>query len=149
MTLSVQRLSDLEEIRDLAVRYCQGLDREDRDLLRSAFWPDATDDHGWLFEGNAWEFIDAVLPRRERVRPTQHCVMNHRVSFDADGSTATGEAYCVAFQFRHALQGEAARIVVGRYLDKYERREGEWRIGHRRFVLEGVFNGAPTLRENS
>jgi hypothetical protein len=137
MTLTAARVVDLELIRDLAVRFSQGLDREDADLLRSVFWPDATDDHGGLFQGRAWDFVDMVLSRRERVRPTLHTVSNHRVDFESD-DVATGEVYGTGYQFRHALATPTTRLVLGRYLDRYERRAGEWRITHRQYLLEGT-----------
>jgi len=142
MTLALTTLSDLEEIRDLARRFCAGLDREDADVLRSVFWPDATDDHSWLFCGRAWDFVDMILPQRARVRPTLHVVSNHTIDVDAMGSRAAGEVYCVGFQFRHALAVPTTRVVVGRYLDEYEKREDEWRIIHRQYILEGTFVGA-------
>lgn len=138
MTLTAERLVDLEQIRDLAIRFSQGLDREDADLLRSVFWPDATDDHGWLFQGNAWEFAEMVLTRRERVRPTLHVVSNHRITFQSDDH-AEGEVYGTGYQFRHALATPSVRVVLGRYLDRYERRNGEWRISSRQYQLEGTY----------
>jgi hypothetical protein len=137
MTTDV-RLADLEQIRDLAYRFSAGLDREDGEVLRSVFWPDAVDDHGWLFQGRAWDFVDMVLTRRARVRPTLHMVSNHSVSFESD-DMATGTVYGVGFQFRHALDTPTTRMVLGRYLDRYERRDAEWRIAHRQYLLEGTF----------
>lgn len=146
MTSTADRLADLEVIRDLAIRFSQGLDREDADLLRSVFWPDATDDHGWLFQGNAWEFVDKVLPRRERVRPTLHVVSNHRVEFESD-DVASGEVYGTGYQFRHALPTPSTRLVIGRYLDRYERRAGDWRIAHRQYLLEGTVTVPPAEQD--
>lgn len=146
MMLAADRLADLEAIRDLAMRFSQGLDREDAELLRSVFWPDATDDHGWLFQGNAWEFVDKVLPRRERVRPTLHVVSNHRIEFEGD-DVASGEVYGTGYQFRHALPTPATRLVIGRYLDRYERRSGEWRIAHRQYLLEGTVTVPPAAQD--
>ena len=137
------RIADLEAVRDLALRFAAGLDREDRELLRSVFWPDATDDHGRLFSGLAWDFADVVLTRRGRVRPTLHCVFNHRVWFGDDPDRAAGEVYSTGYQFRHAAVPPSTRVVVGRYLDDYERRHGEWRIRHRQYVLDGMLTEAP------
>ena len=55
MVYTVDQLSDLESIRDVARRYCRGVDRLDLEEMKSAYWPDATDDHV-TFVGNAWEF---------------------------------------------------------------------------------------------
>ena len=52
MPYTVEQLSDLQCIRDTALRYCRGVDRLDEDLMKSAYWPDATDNHG-TFIGNA------------------------------------------------------------------------------------------------
>jgi len=39
-------LSDHDAIRQVAARYARGVDRLDGDLMKSAYWPEATDDHG-------------------------------------------------------------------------------------------------------
>ena len=44
--ITPQQLADREAIRDVAIRYCRGVDRLDVDVLKSAYWPDATDHHG-------------------------------------------------------------------------------------------------------
>ena len=49
-----------EAIREAAMRYSRGVDRLDAELMKSAYWPDATDDHG-RFVGNGWEFADRVV----------------------------------------------------------------------------------------
>ena len=46
-----------EAIREVAFRYSRGVDRLDADVMRSAYWPDAVDDHG-RFVGNGWEFVE-------------------------------------------------------------------------------------------
>ncbi len=52
MTYTIQQLSDIQSIRECVNNYCRGVDRLDEDLMKSAYWPDATDDHG-VFVGNA------------------------------------------------------------------------------------------------
>ena len=49
-------LADREAIRDCMYRYSRGIDRCDVELLRSAYWPDATDNHTG-FVGTREEFI--------------------------------------------------------------------------------------------
>ena len=55
MTYTAEQLSDMQCIRDAAMRYCRGVDRLDVELIKSAYWEGATDDHG-VFVGDAWEF---------------------------------------------------------------------------------------------
>ncbi|RYG91060.1 MAG: hypothetical protein EON58_18980, partial [Alphaproteobacteria bacterium] len=58
---TIQSTVDRVEIQNVLGRYCRGIDRLDRELLRTVYHPDANDDHG-VFNGNAYDFIDMVLP---------------------------------------------------------------------------------------
>ena len=60
MTYTPEQLSDREKIREAAMRYSYGVDRLDPDVMKSAYWPEATDDHG-NFVGNAHEFVDYCM----------------------------------------------------------------------------------------
>ncbi len=134
MTYSVQELADREAIREVVNRYSHGVDRLDADWMKSAYWPDAVDDHG-VFVGNAWEFVDRCMASHTRWRSTMHCVCNHQIETEDDGVHARGEVYNVSHLFR--IDPPAHETWYGRYLDRYEKRDGEWRILHRVCVHEG------------
>lgn len=102
--------------------------------MKSAYWPDATDDHG-TFVGNAYEFVDHVIASHARWSWTMHSISNHVVELDLDGEHARGEAYNVTY-LQRADTGELD-IWFGRYLDRYEKRDDEWRILTRVCVHEG------------
>ena len=85
MGYTPQQLADIRAIEDAAKRYSHGVDRLDGDWMKSAYWPDATDDHG-TFVGNAWEFVDHCMASHGRWRSTMHCVYNHQIELDADAS---------------------------------------------------------------
>lgn len=132
-TPTIEQLVAIEACREAARRYSYGVDRLDVEVMKSAYWPDATDDHG-VFVGNAWEFCDRVVGSHDRWAWTAHTIANHRVEFD-DEDHARGEIYVHATLF-----DEAERLLStfhGRYLDTYERRDGEWRISHRVCVHHG------------
>lgn len=129
---TVQQLADLEAIRAVAQRYCRGVDRLDAESMRSAYWPDAVDEHG-VFVGNAWEFVDHCMMSHRKWRGTMHCIFNHHIEFD-DEAHARGEVYNVTHLFGH--DGQEVSTWYGRYLDRYERRGDEWRIAHRVCVHE-------------
>jgi len=131
---SAEEIADVMAIRDVAMRYAHGVDRLDGEWMKSAYWPDAIDDHG-VFVGKAWEFVDRCMESHVRWRSTMHCIFNHQIQLDGP-HTARGEVYNVTYLF-HA-DGSAADIWVGRYLDTYERRGDEWRILHRVCVHEGT-----------
>lgn len=128
-------LTDRERIRDVIYRYCRAADRADAALLKSCYWPDGFDDHGF-FGGNAWEFADHVCSLLRLTTATTHSCSNPII--DLDGH----RAYCetqVDVIHRH-LEGDDQVYEWGqcRYLDHFERRDGEWRILVRTVVADGV-----------
>lgn len=134
-TQKVTELSAHDQIRQVAARYARGVDRLDGDLMKSAYWPDATDDHG-VFVGNAMDFCDRVVSTHRRFTATMHCVMNHAIEVDEAAGTGHGEIYNVTYVFRDDAGRELVETWWGRYLDTYERRDGEWRIKARVCVHE-------------
>ena len=120
-----------QEILDVLTRFCRGVDRHDRDLLESCYHPDATDDHG-IYAGDAKGFIDWVLGATEGVQFMQHTVTNHQV-LGGDGDVVATETYYHARTL--GSDGQLAQ-AFGRYLDRFERRDGEWRIARRLVTME-------------
>lgn len=135
---TAEEIADVMAIRDVAMRYAHGVDRLDGEWMKSAYWPDATDDHG-VFVGNAWEFVDRCMESHIRWRSTMHCIFNHQIELGGP-DRARGEVYNITYLFHR--DGSATDIWVGRYLDTYERRADEWRILHRVCVHEGTTTSA-------
>ncbi|MGI9327236.1 MAG: nuclear transport factor 2 family protein [Pseudomonadales bacterium] len=136
---TARELADLESIRNAVLRYCRGVDRLDPELMKSAYWPEASDDHG-VFVGNAMEFVDHCMVSHLRWRATSHCVFNHSITLDMDEFHARGEVYNVTYLFHKGSQG--MDTWHGRYLDCYEKRGDEWRIIERVCVHEGSYSQA-------
>ena len=124
----LQELRDREAIREAIHRYCQAVDRCDLELLKSCYWADGYDDHGF-FGGNAHEFADYVIPCLEAVDSSMHSITNTRFRFDGDRCAATSQWHVI-----HRLEHESGFTDFwhdGRYLDVWEKRDGEWKILHR------------------
>jgi len=132
--VTIARAAAAEEIRQAALRYCRGVDRLDAELMFSAYHADATDDHG-TYVGSARGLCDRVVESHRRYDATMHCVLNHAIDF-VDDETATGEIYNITY-LRQTVDG-TPRLHTwwGRYLDRYENRDGRWAIGHRTCVHE-------------
>lgn len=123
----VQELHDREAIRDCVARYCRGVDRFDRELVLSAFHPDATDEHG-KFVGNPQEFVEWALDQHAKAHLShQHCMLNHRC--DIDGDVAHAETYFLFVSMNRT--GKPLTMGGGRYVDRFERRNGVWAIASR------------------
>ncbi len=135
MRFTPDQLVAREQIRDVAMQYCRGVDRLDADLMKSAYWPEAIDEHG-NFVGNAHEFVDYCMVAHLRWSWTMHAIYNHVIELDDDGVSARGEIYNVT----HLCRADDGAIDTwyGRYLDRYERRGEEWRIIHRVCVHHGT-----------
>lgn len=133
LELWVHELRVKQEIYEVLMRYCRGVDRLNVDLIRGAYHPDAVDDHG-SFEGSAWDFADFIVEKkREATELTCHFVGNHLVVIE--GRRATSEAYFVARQVRVDESNDRhLDVVQGRYLDVFEERDGAWKILKRRVV---------------
>jgi len=127
-------IASREAIREAAFRYARGVDRLDLELMKSAYWPDATDDHG-RFVGNGWEFAERVVGTHDRWLTTMHCNMQHAIEFD-DRDHARGEIYNITYLVPR--DGGDWSVWLGRYLDRYEQRDGQWRIVHRICVHEAT-----------
>lgn len=123
----VQTLWDRDAIRDCVARYCRGVDRFDKELILSAFHPDATDEHG-KFVGNPEEFVSWALGQHAQAHLShQHYMLNHRS--EIDGDTAHAETYFMFVSMNR--KGKPLTMGGGRYIDRMERREGRWAIAYR------------------
>lgn len=133
-------LVDKQAIHEVVLRYCRAVDRRDAARLRDCYWPDATDDHAGAFTGARDEFVEWVLRVVSRFAGTMHVIGNHLVEFDADGGdvdVASSEAYGIAYHWGDPPDDGRRNFTTGfRYLDRFERRDGEWRIAVRTVVLE-------------
>lgn len=129
------KLVDKQEIHDVLMRYCRGIDRCDEELLRSVYHPDATDNHG-QFSGTAADFIPWALQALRRDERTTHFLCNELI--EVQGDTAHCESYLFAVHRRKTKDGTATKDLTfgGRYVDRFERREGVWKIAHRQVILE-------------
>jgi hypothetical protein len=123
----VRQLHDRQAILDCIHRYARGVDRFDRELILSAFHPDALDEHG-KFVGHPDEFVDWALGQHAKAHLShQHCVLNH--SCDIEGDTAHAETYFMFISMNR--QGRPLTIGGGRYIDRLERRDERWAIAAR------------------
>ena len=151
--MDLQTVLDRAEINDLLCKYSRGLDRVDEATLRSIYWEDAIEDRGaGLYIGNAQKWVDWTLGVLPVFAVTQHGLMN--ILIEVQGDVAYGETYFQAYhRFGQSQQQQAAAalvpdqakdivwpegdtemILAGRYLDRFEKRGGVWKIAYRKMV---------------
>lgn len=135
----LEQLADREAIRECLYRYSRGVDRLDADMLRSAYWPDAVDNH-LSFTGNAEEFIAWSFPIMKTMDQTMHMIGN--ILIDIQGNFADAESYFYGYQRINTESGKADVIAGGRYIDRFEKRGDEWRV-IKRLVQTDWFRNYP------
>lgn len=127
-----QQLVARQEIHDCLLRYCWGIDRGDLQLVLSAFHEDAVDNHSGV-EESAVERFTRTVAQASAMR-TSHNLGN--ILIQIDGAQAAVQSYLTA---RHQFEFAGKTwdwIIAGRYLDKFECRDGQWRIAHRTVVYD-------------
>ena len=138
-----EELADKLAIMDVLNRYARGIDRCDLAVLRDVWWPEAVADYG-SGEVGALAWSDGVVPALAAMRRTQHFLGNMLI--DIDGAEATAETYCRAWHEVDTSEGPEEKEVGGRYLDRLVKRDGDWRILHRRYVMDWNRNAPSTLQ---
>lgn len=133
MDKRLETLLAKQAIGELSSRYMRGLDRRDRDLLLAQFGGDGWCEYGFM-NASSTELIDFSLQALANHVANQHLIGNTLI--DVEGNEAYGEVY---FQAYHKVPSEARfddMIIAGRYIDRYECREGTWKLAYRSEVVD-------------
>jgi hypothetical protein len=127
---ALQALLDKQSIEEVLMRYSRSIDRNDDALLRSVYWPDAYDDH-LLYAGNLEGLVEYCM-ETTRTMATHHFLGNRLIELTGPDK-AFAETYYQAYHNITPAEGEGRQdlTLLGRYLDNFERRDGEWRISQR------------------
>ena len=131
---TIERMLARDEIREVLARYARGVDRADGPLLKSCYHPDAIEEHGGNYAGNAHAYVDGAVPRIERLGPMQHLLGSTHIEFE--GEVARVETYVWTF-LRVSHEGrDFDTFTGGRLIDRFERRDGTWKVAHRKTVFD-------------
>lgn len=127
-----QEIADRLAIQDILHCHSRGLDRQDSTLLQACYWPDAEVDYG-AYKGPARQFVELVLPALQATYElTRHCLVNTTIVVQDE--LARSESYVNAAHL--SLDAQEEMSFAGRYLDRLEKRQGQWKIIHRLVVMD-------------
>lgn len=137
MTASSAVMSPLDrilaerEIKRQLARYSRGIDRLDEALMASTYHDPSHDDHGYYKGPGAAIYARFMTPRiRAIYRFTLHPLPY--VTIDFDGNAARVESAATPFHVKVEADGSRWLYVIGiRYVDRFELRDGLWRIATR------------------
>ncbi len=131
-TPSPEQVADRLAIQDVLHLHCRGLDRLDQGAIRNAYWPQAEVDYG-SYKGSAHVFAELVIGALgQTYELTRHSISNTLINFT--GHVARSESSVHA---AHLLVGaQEEMLFYGRYLDRLEKRNGQWKILYRQVVMD-------------
>jgi hypothetical protein len=136
MNKTIEEVVAEAAIRDLQMIYCRAVDRMDWELFRTCFYPDAEFDYGVIYTGGLEGFIAMGSAGLATYAATQHFTGNQLVR--VTGETAWAEHYAIASHRIDATADcpEYDMVTAIRYIDRAERRNGDWRIARRELILD-------------
>lgn len=146
---NVQYLMDRTAILDCISQHARAHDRFDVELLTAAYHPDGKDEHGYAINEGP-DYADwANSAHQAGAELHTHNITTH--TCDIDDDVAHCESYVIVMLLNK--DGKTARLISGRYIDRLERRDGEWKIALRRSTVDVLLAGdasilkAPIFRE--
>ena len=130
----IESLRAREEIRNRVFGFARAVDRLDRVLLATQFWPAADVDYGGFYRGPIEGFLDVAVRFQGSMRDTQRLVGTVQITVSAAGANV--ESYVHAHHTIVQGDNRVQLMVDARYLDCLERRDGVWRISDRTEVVD-------------
>lgn len=133
MDAALQQLIARDAIRQCLERLARGEDRRDAELIRSCWWADATYDYG-VQNGDFASYLAWVVPGADAIKDTQHVLGQSYTVIEGD--SARVETHVLSYHRVDMGAGDRDTCIGGRYLDRMECRNGEWRIADRVMVYD-------------
>ena len=137
-------LEDRVAIREVIAAYAHAIDRRRWDMMARLFHSDATFGFGPV-EGDWRGFVEQARSIIDPCISTQHLLGQTLIGF-ADAVTATCETYLTAMHIVPvgyprsdvfpARDETYAAIIAGRYVDRFEQRDRQWRIARRQGLYD-------------
>ncbi len=129
-------LEEKQAITEVLYRYARAVDRQDFTAVADCYFPDANDNHGG-YNGNVDGLIEDMMVRHRTIDSSQHFVTNVLIDLGVD--VADVESYCLCYLRRDKEPGAESQLVQTircRYVDRFEKRDGQWRIADRIVVFD-------------
>jgi hypothetical protein len=127
----MEALYDKQCLYENLMMYCRGADRQDLELMKSTYWPDAIDDHGGYI-GSPQGWADSVAGYKDRIHLCNHHTTNVLCEIEGDRAKRESMFLCVV-TFK---EPEVAMIHGGRYRDLCEKRAGVWKVLRRTCIWD-------------
>jgi len=136
MDAATRAVADELAIQRVLARYAHGVDRGDLALVASCYHPDALEDRGPRYRGGLDGFLPWLGAALAELESCWHLMGLPLIVLEGDAATV--ETHCLAVHRRRpSPDGPVAeRTIPLRYRDRFERRDGDWRIARRVAVYD-------------
>jgi SnoaL-like domain len=125
-------------------RLARGEDRRDAALISDCFWPEARLDFG-VFEGCFADYLAWVVPGADAITNTQHLLGQSHIALAGDAAKVETQVFSYHRIDMGSGGGEVDTVIGGRYLDRFEKRGGDWRIAHRTMLYDWYQDWGPAI----
>ena len=131
---ALQHALDVEALRNLGQRYARAADDRDYDAVGALFHPDAAID-GIRGSSTLDDYLEMSRTTPPAYEKSMHVLGDPLIELEVGADEATLDTYAVVYQIGATGEGGGNSTLGVRYFDLVERRDGEWRIRHRRTEL--------------
>jgi hypothetical protein len=132
----LRELLDKQAITERIYDYARSMDRLDAELGKACFHEDSQANYGEHYQGSGAGFVDMCMQLHPSFHSHSHQFSNIRIWIEGP-DRARSETYCDVTLRKYDEAGTAHDIRnLGRYLDEWEKRDGEWRIARRTYVTD-------------
>lgn len=141
---NVQYLLDRQAIQDVIHTHARGHDRFDIDLLTAAYYPDGIDEHGASAVNTGSDYANwanAIHAGGSQLH--LHNITTH--TCEIKDAIAHAESYVLVGLLNP--DGKSVRLINGRYIDRFEKRDGVWKIALRRCTVDLLIAGDASILE--
>ena len=128
-----QQALDYIAIQRVMSNYCKASDEGIEELMRSVYHEDAYDDHAGMFSGPASEFVDFAMTQSHTLTLLSHHLTTMHVDFTSS-TVAQVKTNVVYAECDEA--GQKVTLILGRYQDRFEKRNGAWKIADRKAFVD-------------
>lgn len=137
----LQYLTDRQEILDCIARNSRGNDRFDWELTSSSYHEAGFPVLGPAQSPASKYGEQTIGGYAYGCEAGMHHITTH--SCEIEGDTAHAESYVIGLFVEQG--GQTARLSAGRYIDRLEKRDGQWRIALRRATIEIQLEGTARM----
>lgn len=126
----LRALEAKQAVAELLYRYCKGVELRDAEMISSVFHPDGLAEYP-RFRASGAE-IGPLLARTIASECAASRILITNLLVDVDGDQARSESSFLISRVVHDGNRYALQQAIGTYADEIRRRDGSWRIIHRR-----------------